>query len=280
MKLSLRVAMMASVLLSAFAPSVAHACACGCGIFEVGTASMLPTHPGGMAWMEYDYMNQNKNWSGSHSAPAANNSDKEIKTNFYTAGADYMFNRAWGVEAEVPYWDRDFKTDTGNGIADYHGQNLGDIRIKGIYSGFSGDMSTGLTFGAKLPTGQFDNHDLDRDTSIGSGSTDALLGAYHMGQLTDDHRFNWYTNAQVDHPVATRDGYRPGDEIDAAIGSYYNAGYIGTGKISPLLQLLFSQRWHDAGVNADPADSGYTRLLISPGIEYDINKVKLYGGWF
>jgi hypothetical protein len=237
---------------------------------------MLPTGPGGTAWFEYDFMDQNKNWHGNSSAPAANNDDKEIKTNFYTAGAEYMFNRAWGVMAEVPYTDRDFKTETGSGEAAYHGQNLGDIRLKAVYSGFSQDMSTGVTFGAKLPTGQFDNHNLDRDTSIGSGSTDALLGAYHMGQLTADHRFNWFANAQIDYPVASRDGYRPGDEWDAAIGSYYNAGNLGDGKIAPLLQLLFSQRLHDTGVNADPADSGYTRIYISPGVEYDVDKIRLY----
>ena len=31
-----------------------YACACGCGVFDVGTASMLPQGPGGMAWLEYD----------------------------------------------------------------------------------------------------------------------------------------------------------------------------------------------------------------------------------
>jgi hypothetical protein len=44
-----------------------------------------------------------------------------------------------------------------------------------------------------------------------------------------------------------------------------------------LLQLLVSVRQHDVGLNADPADSGYQRLLISPGVEYDVNELKLYG---
>ena len=51
-------------VLSAFAPGFALACACGCGIFDVGTASMFPTQQGGMVWAEYDFMDQNKNWSG------------------------------------------------------------------------------------------------------------------------------------------------------------------------------------------------------------------------
>ena len=36
------------------APSVGWACACGCGVFDVGTSSMFPEGPGGMAFVEYD----------------------------------------------------------------------------------------------------------------------------------------------------------------------------------------------------------------------------------
>ena len=278
MNKSIRTAIiLAGIFIFAFAPSIALACACGCGIFEVGTASMMPTSAGGTAWLEYDYMDQNKNWHGNSSAPAANNPDKEIRTSFYTAGAQYMFNRAWGVMAEVPYTDRYFKTtDDGGDITSFQHSALGDIRLKGVYSGFSEDMSTGVAFGMKLPTGEFNEHSFDRDTSIGSGSTDVLLGAYHMGALTENGMFNWFMNTQLDHPVATHDGYRPGDEVDAAIGSYYNAGTLGGGKISPLLQVLFSQRGHDTGVNANPPNSGYTRVLVAPGVEYVLSGVKLY----
>ena len=34
--------------LAGAAPGVSEACACGCGVFDVGTASMFPTHSGGM----------------------------------------------------------------------------------------------------------------------------------------------------------------------------------------------------------------------------------------
>ena len=64
----------AAALALAMIPNAAWACACGCGVFDVGTSSMFPSGAGGMAFVEYDYMNQNRNWSGSSSAPAANNS--------------------------------------------------------------------------------------------------------------------------------------------------------------------------------------------------------------
>ena len=56
------------------APGAALACACGCGIFDVGT----------------------------HSAPAADNPDKAIRSTFVTVGGQYQFNRFWGVSVEVP----------------------------------------------------------------------------------------------------------------------------------------------------------------------------------
>src|ERR1019366_6526418 len=70
----------------AFFPAASYGCACGCGVFDVGTSSMLPTQEGGMVFAEFDYMDQNRNWSGTHSAPAANNDDKEIRTQFYSVG--------------------------------------------------------------------------------------------------------------------------------------------------------------------------------------------------
>ncbi|HUY67945.1 MAG TPA: hypothetical protein VMV79_01415, partial [Alphaproteobacteria bacterium] len=95
--------------------------------------------------------------------------------------------------------------------------------------------------------------------------------------------FSWFVNGEWDHAFITQQNYRPGDEFDAAIGSYYNGFDFGKdGKIAPLLQLIGSVREHDVGMNASQPvngvnQSGYQRLLISPGVEYDINRVKLYG---
>jgi hypothetical protein len=269
-----------STCLLALMPGVALACACGCGVFEVGTASMLPTGPGGSTWLEYDFMNQSQNWSGTSSAPKANNEDKQIRADFFTAGAQYMFNRSWGIEGTVPYIDRHFKTTTdfpNDGDTQmFDHAAIGDVRIKGIYSGFSDDMSTGVTFGLKLANGDFTYPHLDRDTSIGTGSTDWLLGAYHVGALTGD--FSWFMTGEWDHAFSIQDNYRPGDEWDAAIGSYYNGWNVGkNGKLSPLLQLIGTYRNHDTGINANPPNSGYERVLISPGMEYNVDPVKLYG---
>ena len=85
-----------------------------------------------------------------------------------------MFNRDWGVSIELPYEHRYFKTDNGDtgtpDIQSFVHDAIGDMRIQGIYTGFSPDMSTGLDFGLKLPTGDYTYPNFDRDTEIGSAA--------------------------------------------------------------------------------------------------------------
>lgn len=225
------------------APEQGLACACGCGVFAVGTSSMFPTGSGGTVYLEYDYQDQTINWHGTQRAPAADNGDKNIETNFFTAGLQYMFNRVWGIQAEVPYWDRKFTTDqnfpeaagTPTDDVTVHWSDLGDIRIQGIYTGFSEDLSTGLTFGLKLPTGsyQYDNIVVDRDSAIGSGSTDILLGGFHRAALTADNSWSWFAQALLDQPVLTQEDYRPGTELDTAVGVHYNEWMVGNSHDQP-----------------------------------------------
>lgn len=262
----------------AFIPAYAWACACGCGVFDVGTASLLAGGTGGTAFFEYDFMNQRENWRGTSQAPNADNSDRKIRTSFMTLGGQYMFNRSWGVMGELPVWQRHFET-TDNGVLNrFDHTALGDIRVMGIYSGFSADMSTGIIFGTKLPTGDSSFAGFDADTEIGTGSTDVLLGLYHQGALDQDANWIWFGQAMSDTPVLHKPGYQPGAEVDAALGGYYNSWYLSAEtKIAPLFQLIVSHRAQDRGSLADPADSGYNRMLIAPGVEFDTGPFKVYG---
>ena len=253
------------------APGAAAACACGCGVFDVATTEMFPTHSGGMAFIEQDFMDQNQNWSGTSSAPAANNADQRIRTNFWTVGAQYLLNRAWGVQVEMPYWDRLFDTITDSGApgAYTHGAQ-GDVRVKGIYTGFSDDLSTGITFGAKFPTGDSTYPNFDPDTEIGTGSTDVLLGAYHLGSLTADNSWSYFTSAQWQQPVAHKAIYRPGSEIDGVAGLYYGGWrFSAATRLVPLLQVEGTYRRHDGGLLGHPEDSGYSRLYLGPALELE-----------
>lgn len=261
-------------------PSKSWACACGCGIFNVGTSSMFPSGQGGTVYEEYDFMDQTHNWDKSSKASADDNADKQIRTSFINTGVQYMFNRSWGFSAEIPYEHRYFKTDNGDpGAPDIqsftHGA-IGDIRLQGIYTGFSPDMSTGLTLGFKLPTGDWTYPNFDRDTEIGTGSTDALIGAYHRGAITSDNSFSYFVQDNLDQPFLTHGGYLPGTEDDAAVGAYYNGWSFGGVKITPIAEVLNSYRSRDRGWAADPTDSGYERILLTPAIELDYKRVMVF----
>ncbi|MGA2785994.1 MAG: hypothetical protein ABSF60_00560 [Verrucomicrobiota bacterium] len=273
-----------SGLLAGFlAPSVVHACACGCGVFDVGTSSMFPNGAGGMAYLQYDFQDQDRNWSGTSQAPSANNPDKQIETDFFTAGFQYMFNSSWGVQLEVPYDYRTFKTTSaapGNPITTINWGALGDIRLEGLYTGFFADQSAGVTFGVKLPTGDwtFNNGfgDVDRDSEIGTGSTDILLGGFYRDNLDRNQKWDWFAQLQLDVPVLIQAQYRPGVELDTAAGIDYKGFSLGRVKISPVAQAIFSERTSDSGNAANPDNSGYQRILLSPGVEFHIHPVKIY----
>ncbi len=243
-----------SLLAGVLTPGAAWACACGCGVFEVGTSSMFPTGAGGMAFLNYDYQDQNRNWSGTSSADAANNDDKKIETDFVTLGLQYMFNRSWGAQLELPYDFRNYKgvDDDGNPV-NRRWETLGDIRLKAIYTGFSEDLSSGLTLGVKLPTGSIsrDADVVDRDTQIGTGSTDVLFGGFHRARFGSS-RWNWFGQAELDLPVLKSGDYRPGLEVDAAAGVYYDGLSLGRVRISPVAQVIGSWRGRDNGADADP----------------------------
>ena len=222
-----------TVMAMSLAPDAALACACGCGVFDVSSSPTMASDAKASIFFEYDFANQNKNWAGEHSAPSEDNADKRIRTSFYNIGGQYMFTPQWGVTVEVPYWTRYFKTadeDSGDIVQFNHG-DFGDVRIRATYAGFADDLSTGITFGVKLPTGDYSYPGFDRDTAIGTGSTDLLIGGYKMGNLTDDYAWAWFANAQGDFPIVTQDGYRPGSEINATVGVSYENWDFETFKI-------------------------------------------------
>ena len=213
-------------------------------------------------------MDQNKNWNGSSLAPSDSNADKEVRTSFYTLGLQYMANREWGVIVEAPLWNRYFATldDNGNPTSTEH-LSFGDMRVIGMYSGFSEDMSTAILLGAKLPTGSIDQSLFDRDTQIGTGTTDLLFGGYRMGQ---ESSWGWYAQVLWQHALNTKDGYKPGDSFDLNIGFHYDE-LTKSIPVIPMLQVIGSFRGSDNGILSHPDETGFQRLFIAPGFELKLN---------
>ena len=279
----------AFVAIVGFTTTAALACACGCSVFDVGGLDLPQEQDhGGRVFFEFWSGDQTQNWVGSSRAPAALNTDKQINTQWYNVGFSYNFNRDWGVFVRIPTVNRTLTTDTGSyaGVVPFNSKDIGDIEVMGMYTGFFKDMSTGIMFGLKLPTGTFTAPGLDRDTQIGSGSTDLLLGGFHRGILSGDNAWQYFSQIMWRQPFLYQaaadpqgffDGnpgvvqtYYPGAQIDGAAGILYNNLYhvLGFDKITPLAQVIVSHRDHDTGTGADPYNSGFDRVMLSPGIEF------------
>jgi hypothetical protein len=279
------------IIVAAMLPTEALACACGCGVFDVGVNTLPSGATGLTVWLRYSYMNQNQNWEGSSKALASDNSDKEIQTDFYTVGADYMVSDNWMVMAELPVYQRTLTTtDDGTvfgpagSVYAGHLTAMGDLELSGVYTGLSSDMSTGLSVGLKLPTGDYTGPngplggaEFDRDSLPGTGSTDLMLGAYHAGSFDADNTLTYFVQGLYRVAFQTRDQYRPGNEFDGVAGLSYDLGAVGPlSKLAPTFQLINSYRERDSGANADPLNSGYERVLLAPGIETQFNNFRLY----
>jgi hypothetical protein len=275
--------LVATVPLLAFTSTAARACACGCSVFDAGFGG-LPQEDdhGGRIFLEWWHSDQNQLMAGTSKISHDANLDKRITTSWYSIGAEYMFNRDWGFMARLPYANRDFATvDRDSGILNhFNAHDFGDLELMGIYTGLSNDLSTGLIIGVKLPTGNYTAQGFDRDTDLGTGSTDLILGGFHRGLITGDNAWQYFTQIRGLFPFLYRSSinpdtglselYKPGYQIDGSAGIVYNNGYniLGFDKIAPLLQIIGSHRVRDGGEFSDPLNSGFDRLMISPGIEF------------
>lgn len=276
-------------LLTTLAPASALACACGCGIFDAGVTGITPpdSDSGLSVFARFTSMDQDNNHEQGHAANPADNSDRRIQTNFYTVGVNYVINHKWMVMAELPLSQRKFTTTApdanGNPVVETAPlTDLGDAMLRVTYTGFSHDMSSGIGVGIKLPTGrstsptdQYGGQPYDRDTLPGTGSTDLEVNGYHLGHLAGAAR--WFVQAQYRFAVATRDGYRPGNEFNGGLGLTYDLP-AGTTVLSPTVQVLGSVRARDTADGGPSLNSGYQRLLIAPGLRVQITrKLSIYG---
>lgn len=273
-----RLSVLVALLAFALSPGLAQACACGCGVFGVGTASLFPNGSGDTVFAEDDFMDQNTNFSGTSKAPVFDNGDRRIVTNFTNFGWQHMLNRSWGVLAELPYDERAYTPEQpGARSPTFHHAAFGDLKLMGMYTGFSPDMSTGVVFGLKLPTGDWRYSHFDRDTELGTGSTDLLIGGYQLGSF-GKVPFGWFVQATWDKPVAEQGGYTPGSEVDAAAGAYYQGWTLARDvTLTPIVELIGSSRIRDRGPEADPDNSGYDRVLAAPALELAVKNWRLYG---
>ncbi len=271
-------------LLLAVAPSAQACGACGCTLHSDWAVQGLGTQPGFRFDLRYDYFNQDQLRSGTKTVERGSLElpnemeiqEKTINRNL-TAALDYSPNADWGVTVLVPIFNRYHATiapgDTDPSFS--KGNGLGDVRVLGRYQGFSDSHVFGVQFGVKLATGDTKQtfnagaqagELLDRGLQLGTGTTDLLFGVYGFGDLAQD----WGLFGQVlfQKPMAEKDGFKPGDGLNANVGIRYS----GYASFTPHLQLNVRAEGREAGINADGDNSGATLVYLSPGVTFNVSR--------
>lgn len=266
-------------LVAAGISTPALACSsCGCNLASDWLSQGLVAQPGTNVALRYDYVPQTQLRSGRDPvdrSQIALPADREIEQSTYnhyaTLSLDHAFNPVWAVNLQVPFSYRPHRTIAEDTVEQSYSRTggLGDIRLTGRYQGFGGAGITGVQFGLKLPTGQFRQtfrsgpeagEEVDRGLQPGTGTTDAIIGAYHFGRLAG--AFDYVFQAEGAIPLNSRDAYRPG------VAGTFSAGvhYTGWRGIMPQLQLNLRLAAKDHGAHSDRDNSGGEQLYVAPGL--------------
>jgi len=201
-----------------------------------------------------------------------------------TMDLDYAINHQWNIAVGLPWLMRDHAHQIGDPSLTIVEQKsfsaLGDIRVVGNYKLDSDHHAgSGVRLGLKLPTGSTNlemvpGTPLESSLQPGSGSTDAILGAYYHQDVADSV-WGWFVSGQMQTALKTRNDYRPGNDVTLDAGAHYELSPA----LTALLQLNAQFKGRDGGLNpgANP-HSGGRSLNLSPGLSFAVApRTKLYG---
>jgi hypothetical protein len=280
-----RAASIAAASAPLFLASAAGACAsCGCTLTGDWLSQGLAAQPGTTFSLRYDFVPQTELQSGTHLVDVSRivfPTDREIERHTYnhslTATLDHQFANDWGLDVQLPVLTRPHST-IGEGTTEpSHSDTsgLGDLRVVGRWQGLSAPGTvTGLEAGLVLPTGQFhqtfksgpeSGEDVDRGLQPGTGTTQLVLGAYHLGAVASE--LGYFAQVTGQTPLTSRDGYKPGSFVQASVA----LNYTHWRNVTPQLQLSFRATGRDSGPNADRPNSGGEQVNLSPGLSAKIS---------
>jgi hypothetical protein len=253
---------------------------CGCSLNSDWASQGYTTQGGLNLDARYDYFDQTQLRQGTHAVsqddfrlPAAQEVQQNTLNRNLTMGLDYSPTRAWGVNLQLPYEDRPHTTVAAGdaAISGSHSTGLGDVRVLARYQGFQPDLTVGVQFGVKLPTGRIGDtfrsgpqagQPIDRGLQLGTGTTDVLLGVYTAGALNAP--FAYFASALLQQPLNSRDDFKPGAGLNLTLGLRYTGTL--TRAFTPQLQLNVRAERRESGANADVPNSGATLAYLIPGV--------------
>ena len=287
--------------------SAVFACAsCGCTLNSDFGAQGLSTSSGWSVDLRYDVLNQTQLRSGTGTIAPTNaaatlnpttgqNSEVEKYTDnqYLTTTLDYNNGDSWGVSIAVPYINRSHSTLgvggdgsdplSGQGAYDSSASGVGDVRVIGRYYGFSPEKKFGIQFGLKLPTGKYKQTaittdgtsslaDVDPGLQLGTGTTDAIVGAYYFDNLNQN--WDYFVQAQFQSALNSSTmgtiapaSYRPGDSLNLTGGVRYH----GFDSFTPTLQINVRNVNTDSGAAADTFSTGGKLVYLTPGVVVPVN---------
>lgn len=268
---------LAAVLL-AWAP--AGRASCGSSFCSVNTqweSQGAWSEPGLRFGLRYEYLDQNQLRSGSRKAepdatPGSMTTDELNTLNRnWLANLDYTIDRNWSVSLQLPYVVRDHRhvfNDVVPVTETWSITGLGDLRALATYQVAVNQGAVGLRLGVKLPTGSTketngDGVTAERALQPGTGTTDAIAGAYYYRKLQGDAT-TMFAQVLWQRPHDAYQGYAGGEQIMLDVGLRYAL----TLETSALLQLNVQTKSRDHGGDSEPDESGGRYVYLSPGISH------------
>ena len=262
---------------------------CGSAVCSINTnwdAQGAWTEPGARFDLRYEFIDQDQPMSGDSRVgvgeiPRDHDEVRTINRN-WIATLDYAFTQRLGVSVSLPVVDRSHEHIDNHGGGQFpenwNFTEAGDARVLGRYHvGESAEAGMGLLLGVKLPTGSFkvengDGERAERTLQPGTGTTDALLGAYYRAPGSGHGA--WFAQLLWQAALGEREDFRPGDRLSVDLGYRHQLNE----RFAALLQLNLLYRDRDSGAQAEPEDSGGRFAFIAPGLSYNLGRdTQLYG---
>jgi hypothetical protein len=286
--------MLRSLALGAAPGALANCGAAFCAINTNWDTHGAWAEPGFRIDLRYERIDQNQPLAGSRKVTVGEfpRDHDEVRTSNrnWLLSLDYTVSADWGVSVALPVVRRDhfhIMNDFDNGTQTpeaWKFDEVGDLRVMlrrrlAMFEDREPSLATvGLNVGLKLPTGSTnvvnaEGERAERTLQPGTGTTDALLGAYYS-RLLPVRDLSWFVQGLLQLPLNESEGYRPGRRISLDAGLRYDISE----RLGVMLQLNALFRGRDSGANAERDDTGGRSLFLSPGMSFELAKdVRLYG---